>query len=98
VEACRVRQTRGEHSRDHEVRRGVGHAAAAARWAEAATLARECHQFLARAGIAANADEAVREDPAREKGAKLALHEPRYRAFASLRFGEKALSSACTTP
>jgi hypothetical protein len=56
------------HDAVHQVRRGVGHAASPARGTEAAPFARERHQTLAGGSVAAHAHEAVREDPAREKG------------------------------
>ena len=58
-----------------EVRRGVGHAAAAARTAEPAALARVRHQAVVAAAVAVDAQEAVREDAALEELAELPLDE-----------------------
>ncbi len=57
------------------MRRGVGHAAAAAGGAEATALAGECHQPILAAGIAANAYEAMLEQAARKVGAELTRDE-----------------------
>ena len=57
------------------MRRGVGHAAAAAGGAEAAALAGKGNQSVAAAGIAANAYEAMFEHAAGKVGAELTLHE-----------------------
>ncbi len=87
----------GQHAVD-EVCGGVGHAAAAARRAEAAALAREGHDALASAGVAAYAHEAVGEDPQREERPKLAFDEARHGSLASRACARKPSSSACTTP
>jgi hypothetical protein len=65
------------------VRSGVGHPATAARRAEAAALAREGDDAIEAAAVAVYADEAVREDPAAEEGAKLARDEAGHRSLAS---------------
>ena len=67
---------RGEHAED-EMRRGVRHAAAAAGGAEAAALARERHEAIVAALVAAQAQEAVGEDAAAQEGAELLLDEVR---------------------
>ena len=64
----------GEHA-VHEVRCRVGHAAATAGGAEAATLARKSHESAIATGVAANANEAMFEHAAGKVGAELALHE-----------------------
>jgi hypothetical protein len=75
----------------HEVRRGVGHAPAATRRAEAAPLARERHESIVAALVAAQAQEAVREEAAAQEGAKLLLDEVRRGALARSCAGEKGL-------
>jgi hypothetical protein len=60
-----------------QVRRGVGHAAGSAGRAEASLPARESHQPLAAALLAADAQEAVGEDSTGEEGAELPLDEAR---------------------
>ena len=57
------------------MRRGVGHAAAAAGGAESPAFARKSHESVAAAGIAANAYEAMFEHSAGKVGAELTLHE-----------------------
>jgi hypothetical protein len=57
------------------VRGGVGHAAAAARRAEATPLAREGYEAVELALVAVEPEEAVGEDPAAKKGAELLLDE-----------------------
>jgi hypothetical protein len=59
----------------HEVRRRIGHAAAAARGTETAILARKSQQAVAAAGIAVEPKETTGEDATREIGAQLALDE-----------------------
>jgi hypothetical protein len=61
------------------MRRRVGHPPAAARRAEAASLAREGDEAITATVVAVHAEEAVREDAAVEVGAELALDEPGYR-------------------
>ena len=73
------------------MRRGVGHAAAAARGTEAAALARERHQTVVAALVAAQAQEAVREDSAAQEGAELLLDEVRRGPFAHPRAREEGL-------
>ena len=67
---------RGEHA-EGEVRRGVRHATAAAGGAEAAALARERHEAIVAALVAAEAQEAVGGDAATQEGAELLLDEIR---------------------
>src|SRR4029450_3908120 len=81
---------RGEYAIG-EVRRGVGHPPAAAGGAEAAALARERHEAIVTAVVAAQAQEAVGEDAAAQEGAELLLDEVRSGALASSRAGEEGL-------
>jgi hypothetical protein len=74
--------TTGRNALD-EVRRGVGHPAAATGRAEAAPLAREGHQAIVTALIAAQAEEAVGQDAAALEGAELLLDEMRRRPRAN---------------
>jgi hypothetical protein len=74
-----------------EVRRGVGHAPAAARGAEAAPLAGEGDEALQSARIAAEPQEAVGEDPAAKVRAQLLLDEAGHRTIALPGAGEEAL-------
>lgn len=57
--------------------RGAGHAARAARRAYAARLAREGHQLVVAAGVAADPGEAALEAAARQEALELALDEAR---------------------
>ena len=72
--------------------RGVGHAPAPARGAEAATLARERHEGVAPAGCAVHAHEAVSQEAALEKAAQLApAEEGQAEARVSVELGQKGL-------
>ena len=64
----------------HEPGGGVGHAAAPAGRANAATFAAETDDAILAAGIAVQPDEAVRQDAALEKAAQLAFDEARHGA------------------
>ena len=57
----------------------VGHPASATGWTEAAALAGEGDQAVVAAGVAVNAQKAVREYAASEIGAEFAFDEPSYR-------------------
>jgi hypothetical protein len=59
------------------VRRRLCHAASSARRTEAAALAREGDQAVVTTGVAANAQESVREHATAKEGPKLLLHEAR---------------------
>ena len=61
----------------HQVRCGLGHALGPARWAKAAPLAAEGDQLVVPAITAAQAQEALGQDAAFEKGVELVLHELR---------------------
>ena len=61
----------------HQMGCRIGHAAGAARGAEAPLLARESHELVVPAGRAPDPHEAVREDPAGEERAEFPLDEPR---------------------
>jgi hypothetical protein len=74
-----------------EVRRGVGHSAGSAGRAEASLSARESHQPLATALLAADAEKAVGEDSTGEEGAELALDEAGDHATLIAGEGEKGL-------
>jgi len=80
----------GQHAID-EMRSGVGHAAPAARRAEAAALAREGDDAIEPAAVAVHAHEAIRKDPAAEEGAKLARDEAGHRPLARGRGSQEAL-------
>ncbi len=58
-----------------EARSGVGHSATSTRGAEATPLAREGDEVVLAAGVAAEPQEAVSQDPAPEVPAKLLLDE-----------------------
>ena len=66
----------------HPVRRGVGHAPAAAGRAEATPLAGKGDEAIEAAFVAVKPQEAVGEDPAFEVRAELALDEAGHRAIA----------------
>ena len=80
----------GEDAID-EVRGGVGHAAAAARRAEATPLARERHEAVELAFVAVEPEEAVGEDSAAKKGAELLLDETGRRPLAGSCAGQEGL-------
>ena len=61
----------------HQVRRGLRHPPGSARRAKAAPLAAESDQLVVAAGAAAQAQEAVGQDPARQEGVELILDELR---------------------
>ena len=65
-----------------EVRGGVRHAATAAGRAEPTALARERHETLALAFVAADAQETVGQDAAVEERAELRLDETRHNSLA----------------
>jgi hypothetical protein len=73
------------------MRGGVGHAATAARRAEAAALAREGDDAIEAAAVAVHAHEAMREDPAAQEGAKLPRDEAGHRSLARGRGSQEAL-------
>ncbi len=75
----------------HQVRRGVGHAPAAARGAEATPLAREGYEAILVALVAMKPEEAVGEDPTFEVRAELVLDEAGHRAIAFMGAREKGL-------
>jgi hypothetical protein len=66
----------GEHP-VHHVGRELRHAAPTARGTDPPPLAGEGHETIVSAGIAVNAQEAVRQDAAAEESAKGTLDEPR---------------------
>jgi hypothetical protein len=71
------------------MRGGVGHPAPAARGTEAAALARERHEAIVAAVVAAQAQEAVSQDAAAQEGAELLLDEVRRRTLARPRAREE---------
>jgi hypothetical protein len=77
----------GEHFVDQE-RRGVGHAARAARGTEPATLARERDQLVPAAGIAMEPTETAREHATVEECAQFAFDEVWQRAAACVVIGD----------
>ena len=78
----------GQHAID-EMRSGVGHAAPAARRAEAAALAREGDDAIEPAAVAVHADETMREDPAAQEGAELTRDDAGHRPLPRGRGGEE---------
>jgi len=79
----------GQHA-VHQLRRGVGHAAPPARGTEPPALAREGDDALGGAGSAAQAHEAVGQDPAGEERPKLAFDEARHGPVSSPGVREEA--------
>ena len=69
----------------------VGHAAPAAGWAEASSLAREGHKLLISAVFAANSDKAIAEQATFQEPAKFPLHEDRHATVALRGLGKKGL-------
>ena len=68
----------------HQVRRRLRHAPRAARWAKAAPLAGEGDELVIAAVAAAQAQEAVGQDPAFEEGVELVLNELRQASACSV--------------
>jgi protein tyrosine phosphatase (PTP) superfamily phosphohydrolase (DUF442 family) len=69
----------------------VGHPAAPARWAEAATLARIRHQPVLPAGIAAHAQKAAGQNSTIHEQPQFAFHKPGHGALALLLPGQESL-------
>ena len=67
----------------HKMRGRIGHPAPPARRAEAPPFAGKRHDTVVSTGIAMDAQEATRQDPAVQKRAQLAFDEPGHRAFAA---------------
>jgi hypothetical protein len=78
--------------------RGVGHAAPAARGAEAAALAREGDEAIVAAVVAVQAQEAEGEDATAQEGAELLLDEAGHGMPAFARLREEGLEVLANRP